>query len=390
MTAMAARGLCHRLRSGIRMLSTGTDGIGMAARGLLRRRLRVRSGMRMLSTGAGTDGIGITVDDDSDGTFAARRLFQPDLFHNRTALVTGGATGIGFAIAADLLALGVDTVIASRNEDRLARAADALRAGAAARGGSAVHALTCNIRDEGAVERVFGEASEALGGKPVDFLVNNGGGQFPSRAEDIGGKGWHAVVETNLTGTFYACREFHRHRATATDAGDAVGGRGNGAVVNIICDMWNGFPGMAHTGAARAGVDNLTKSLAVEWADAGIRVNAVAPGVIYSDTAAANYADKNMFQKAVSAIPAARLGAPSEGSAAVCFLLSPGAAYVTGTTLRVDGGCPLTGPVGFRPVPHHDNFEKPPNADADAEEEPAVSAEEEKDDDPDPWGSFRI
>lgn len=349
----------------------------------------------MLSTGTDGIGIGITVDDDSSGTFAARRLFQPDLFRDRTALVTGGATGIGFAIAADLLALGVDTVIASRNEDRLARAADALRAGAAARGGSAVHALTCNIRDEGAVARVFGEASEALGGKPVDFLVNNGG-QFPSRAEDIGGKGWHAVVETNLTGTFYACREFHRHRAAAAsaasgDAGDAVGGRGNGAVVNIICDMWNGFPGMAHTGAARAGVDNLTKSLAVEWADAGIRVNAVAPGVIYSDTAAANYADPKMFQKAVSAIPAARLGAPSEVSAAVCFLLSPGAAYVTGTTLRVDGGCPLTGPVGFRPVPHHDNFEKPPNADADAEKEPAVSAEEEKEEkDADPWGSFRI
>ena len=359
-------------------------------RRVARRALCLQRGRRALST---ADGTGITVADDSGGTFAGRRLFQKDLFAGRTALVTGGATGIGFAIAADLLALGVDTVIASRNADRLARAADQLRAGAAAHGGSAVHALPCNIRDESAVSGLFDQAAEACDGRPIDFLVNNGGGQFPSRAEDIPAKGWHAVVETNLTGTFYMCREFHRHRrAAAAASGDASDGddalrvgRGNGAIVNIICDMWNGFPGMAHTGAARAGVDNLTKSLAVEWADSGIRVNAVAPGVIYSDTAAANYADKNMFQKAVSAIPAGRLGAPSEVSAAVCFLLSPGGAYISGATLQVDGACPLTGPVGFRPVAHHANAERPPAADA------ADDANDAGDDkDKDPWGSFRI
>ncbi|KAG8559950.1 hypothetical protein GDO81_017501 [Engystomops pustulosus] len=101
----------------------------------------------------------------------------------------------------------------------------------------------------------------------IDFLINNGGGQFPSPSEEISAKGWNAVVETNLTGTFYCCKAVYN--AWMKEHG--------GAIVNIIADMWKGFPGMAHTGAARAAVDNLTKSLAIEWAHTGVRINSVCP-----------------------------------------------------------------------------------------------------------------
>lgn len=158
------------------------------------------------------------------------------------------------------------------------------------------------------------------------YLVT-GGGQFPSPAEAISTKGWQAVIETNLTGTFLCCRE----------AFAAYMGKHGGSIVSIVADMWNGFPGMSHTGAARAGVENLTKTLAVEWAPHGIRVNAVAPGVIYSDTAAANYADPQLLQSYIPHVPAKRLGTPEEVSASVLFLLSPAAAYITGETVRVDG-----------------------------------------------------
>jgi NAD(P)-dependent dehydrogenase (short-subunit alcohol dehydrogenase family) len=179
----------------------------------------------------------------------------------------------------------------------------------------------------------------------ADFLVNNAGGQFPSPAGYIRTKGWKAVIETNLTGTFLCCREAYQQGMES----------GGGAIVNIIADMFRGFPGMAHTGAARAGVDNLTKSLAVEWAHCGIRVNAVAPGIILSsgfDTYDPFFQEQMLAMK--DNIPARRLGTEEEVAAAVTFLLSPAAAYITGDTLRVDGASSL-----WRlhwEVPDHSNF----------------------------------
>jgi NAD(P)-dependent dehydrogenase (short-subunit alcohol dehydrogenase family) len=251
-------------------------------------------------------------------------VFRPDLFAGRTAVVTGGGSGIGLAIAEELLLLGARVVIASRSQDRVASAAERLRAL------GEVHSLTCNVRLEDDVRALMNEVTSRCG--RIDFLVNNAGGQFPSPAAYIRTKGWNAVLETNLTGTFLCCRE--AFAASMEQHG--------GVIVNIIAEMWRGFPGMAHTGAARAGVDNLTKSLSVEWAHRGVRVNAVAPGIIWS-SGYDNYdpAFQQVFVEAGKNAAAQRLGTVEEVSSAVMFLLSPGAAYVTGETIRVDGGSSL-------------------------------------------------
>lgn len=175
-------------------------------------------------------------------------------------------------------------------------------------------------------------------------VVCNAGGQFPKAVEDITENGWHAVIDTNLNGTFRTCREAFRTVLTPDVDRDREGGN----VVTIIADMHNGFPNMAHTGAARAGVENLTKTLALEWSRHGIRVNAVAPGVIYSESAAANYDDPEFFQKFQKDVPGGRLGKPSDVSSAVCFLLSDAASFISGTTLRVDACQSLYRRIGFR------------------------------------------
>lgn len=253
----------------------------------------------------------------------ARSVYRPDLFAERTAVVTGGGSGIGKAISRELAGLGATVVIAGRKLERLEETAAELNEEADGR----VHAVACNIREEEQVKALMARA-KAIGGGRIDYLVNNAGGQFPSPAAWIRTKGWHAVVETNLTGTFLCCREaFH---ASMDEHG--------GAIVNIIADMWRGFPGMAHTGAARAGVDNLTKSLALEWAWRGIRVNAVAPGIILS-SGYANYDPvfRKVFLEMADNIPARRLGTEEEVSSATLWLLSEGASFVSGHTMRVDG-----------------------------------------------------
>ncbi|KAG9340826.1 hypothetical protein JZ751_020018 [Albula glossodonta] len=164
-------------------------------------------------------------------------------------------------------------------------------------------------------------------------------------------KGWKAVIDTNLTGTFHCSQEVYR--AWMKEHG--------GAIVNIIADMWKGFPGMAHTGAARAAVENLTKSLAIEWAASGVRVNSVAPGTIISKTAVANYKEAGpaLFQMSIAFSPAKRLGVPEEISPAVCFLLSPAASYISGATLRVDAGQSLY--HSMWEIPDHSAWPEPPN-----------------------------
>ncbi len=253
----------------------------------------------------------------------AQSVFRPDLFVGKVALITGGGSGIGKAIARELVQLGANVVIAARKLPRLEAAAAELNA----LGGGRAHAVVCNVRDEESVRSAVAEAVSTFG--RLDFLVNNAGGQFPGPAAAIRTKGWNAVVETNLTGPFLCARE--AFNAWMRDHG--------GSIVNIIADMWRGFPGMAHTGAARAGVDNLTKTLAVEWAPSGVRVNAVAPGIIMSS----GYDTYDpFFQKAFIEMgtntPARRLGTEEEVASCVLWLLSPGASYTTGTTVRVDGG----------------------------------------------------
>ena len=266
-------------------------------------------------------------------------VFRPGLFENHVALVTGGGSGIGRATAHELAALGATVVIAGRREEKLVEVVGEI----AAAGGVADH-VAVDIRDDDGVEAMVATILQRHG--RLDLLVNNAGGQFPSPAEQISPKGWRTVVELNLTGTWMVTRT----------AFNAWMGEHGGAVVSVIADMWNGFPYMSHTGAARAGVDNLTRSLAVEWGPRGVRVNAVAPGVIYSSGMATyDEATQRMAAEGSSRIPAGRLGTESETAAAVVFLLSPGAAYITGATLRVDGAGSLAKDP-LAPIQPHDRM----------------------------------
>jgi citronellol/citronellal dehydrogenase len=265
-----------------------------------------------------------------------RSIFREGLFDGQVVVVSGGGTGIGRAIARELASLGAMVVICSRDLGHL----EPTRAEIEASGGQ-VTALPCNIREPEAVESLFATVVERHG--RVDGLVNNGGGQFLTPAEAITPKGWHAVVETNLTGTFYMCR-------AALERSMREQG---GSIVNIVMEMWRGFPGMAHSGAARAGVVNLTQTLALEWAQFGVRINAVAPGLIAS-SGLRRYPAEIQAQLATIAqdVPAQRMGTESEVAAAVLYLLSPAAAFVSGATLKVDGAGSLYRLQGYT-IPEH-------------------------------------
>ncbi|XP_069470097.1 peroxisomal trans-2-enoyl-CoA reductase-like [Ambystoma mexicanum] len=196
-----------------------------------------------------------------------RSVFSPGLFNNRVAIVTGGGTGIGRAIAEELLTLGCKVVIASRNLDRLKETAEQLTTKIPLSNPAVVTPLQCNIRKEEEVEALI--VSTVAMHERIDFLINNAGGQFYSPTEAIRSKGWHAVTDTNLNGTFNFCKAVYN--AWMKDHG--------GAIVNIVASVWSGYPCMAHSAAARAGVDNLTKSLALEWAHKGVRINSLSPSI---------------------------------------------------------------------------------------------------------------
>jgi citronellol/citronellal dehydrogenase len=265
-----------------------------------------------------------------------RSVFRPDLFQGQIHIVTGGGSGIGRCIAHELASLGAHVVLIGRKPDKLATVqAEILEDGGLATSWS------LDIRDEDGVRQVVGEILTAH--QRIDGLVNNAGGQFPAPLAFTTKKGWDAVVGTNLTGGFLMSREVYTQWMIEN----------GGAIVNIVADMWRGMPGMGHSGAARAGMVNLTKTAAVEWAAAGVRVNAVAPGWIAS-SGMDSYPDfvKETIPKLRHSVPLKRLGQESEVSGIVAFLLSPASAFMTGTTVPVDGGAPLY-PATFD-VPDHD------------------------------------
>ena len=259
-----------------------------------------------------------------------RSVFTPGLFAGQTALVTGGGSGIGRCIAHELASLGAHVAIVGRKREKL----EAVQAEITAMG-ARCEIATCDIREEDAVAAMVAEVLARLG--KIDLLVNNAGGQFPAPLAKISAKGWDAVVRNNLTGGFLVARECVT-QWMGDNAETAAGGSG-AAIVNIIADMWNGMPGMGHSGAARAGMLNFTETAALEWAP--IRINAVAPGWIAS-SGMDNYppAMKAHIQSLHKNTPAFRLGTESEVSAAVVFLLSPAAGFISGSCLRVDGAAP--------------------------------------------------
>ncbi len=253
-----------------------------------------------------------------------RSVFAPGLFADRVVIVTGGGSGIGRCTAHELASLGATVVLVGRNADKLRATVDEI----AADGGRASQQV-CDIRQEDAV-RAMVAAVLAEHGR-IDGLVNNAGGQYMTPLEKISAKGWDAVIATNLTGGFLVARECYLQHMQAQ----------GGAVVNIVADMWGSMPGMGHSGAARAGMVSFTETAALEWARSGVRVNAVAPGYIASSGMDHYPAEAGPQLRAMrNTVPAGRFGNEAETSAAIVFLLSPAASFISGSVLRVDGARP--------------------------------------------------
>jgi citronellol/citronellal dehydrogenase len=258
-----------------------------------------------------------------------RSVFAADLLASQTALVTGGGTGLGKVIALTLASAGADLLLAARRQEVLDAAAEEIRAAS----GRRVETAVVNIRDRASVEALGERAWELCGG--IDMLINNAGGQYPQRARDFTPKGWNAVIETNLTGTW---------NMTQVIGNRMLDGRG-GSVTNVIAVVGRGMPGIAHTAAARAGVLELSRTLAVEWGPK-VRLNCVAPGPIETEGFDATY-DPRIRRYGTLPIP--RSGTREECANAVVFLASPAASYITGEVLYVAGGQQIWGDVKALP-----------------------------------------
>jgi len=249
--------------------------------------------------------------------------FRPGLFEGKTVFVPGGGGGLGRCIAHELAALGARLVLAGRTLEKLQRTREEIEAD----GGTVLGCYTGELRDERAVTSLVTEILQAHG--RLDGLVNAAGGQFPALLKDLSLNGWNAVINNNLTSYFLIAREVYR-QCMAEHGGN---------IVNIGADHARGMAGMGHNGAARAGLSNFTYTAATEWAADGVRVNCVIPGFI-ATTGLDRYPESawDSLRSIDRRIPLRRHGTAAEVAAAVVFLLSDMAAYITGVELRVDGG----------------------------------------------------
>ena len=252
-------------------------------------------------------------------------VFKPDLFAGQTILVTGGGSGIGRCTAHELAALGAHVVLVGRKLEKLEKTA-----GEIVEDGGSVSFQVCDIRDEEAVKAMV-KAVIAERGR-IHHLVNNAGGQFPAPMIGINQKGFETVVRTNLVGGFLVAKEVFLQSLS----------KHGGSIVNMLADMWGGMPGMGHSGAARAGMENFTKTAAYEWGHAGVRVNAVAPGWVAS-SGMDTYPDamKDMIRSLKDHVPLQRIATPEDIAGAILGLVT-GGDFVTGQTLLVDGGLSLS------------------------------------------------
>jgi citronellol/citronellal dehydrogenase len=249
--------------------------------------------------------------------------FRPGLFDGQTMFIPGGGGGLGRCISHELSSLGARLVLAGRSLEKLTNVQQEI----AEDGGEVTGIYTGELRDENAVTNMVSEILDNHG--RIHGLVNAAGGQFPSQLKDLSLNGWNAVIENNLTSYFLTSREMYRQ------CFELHGGN----IVHIGADYENGMPGMGHNGAARAGLSNLTFTSSVEWAESGVRVNCVIPGFI-GTTGLDRYPESAWqgLKTIVNRAPISRHGTAAEVSAAVVFLMSEMAAYITGIDLRVDGG----------------------------------------------------
>lgn len=251
-------------------------------------------------------------------------MFATRVLDGQTAIVTGGGTGIGLAIARALGKLGATVAIASRNQEHLDAGAAALKAD-----GSGVITAPVDVREPASVDAMVETVLGTTG--RIDILINNAAGNFICRAEDLSPNGWNAVIGIVLNGSFYCSRAVGRHM---------IARGGGGSIVSILATYaWTGSAGTIHSASAKAGVMAMTQTLAVEWAPHKIRVNAVAPGPIESPGAAKQLWSSDAAIDAITErVPLKRWGKAEEIADAVSFLVSPYAGYITGDVLTVDGG----------------------------------------------------
>ncbi len=261
-------------------------------------------------------------------------MFTPSLLEGKVAIVTGGGTGIGLAVARRLGELGARIAIGSRGAQNLEEGTAALH-----HAGLDPLAAQVDVRNPEQVEELVHRVVRHFG--HVDILVNNAAGNFISRAEDLSPNGWNAVIGIVLNGSYYCSREVGRHMIAR--------GRG-GSIVSVLANyVWTGSPGTIHSAAAKAGVRSMTQTLAVEWARHNIRVNAVAPGPIESPGAAKQlWNTAEAVERITNMVPLRRWGKPDDVADAVAFLVSDHASFITGETLTIDGGsCLHGGTFGF-------------------------------------------
>ena len=246
--------------------------------------------------------------------------FRGDLFAGQVVLVSGGGSGLGKATAALFARLGARLVICGRKEERLAATVAFLETL-----GAEVLPVPMTIRDPAAVDALMTRVWDEFG--RLDVLVNNAGGQFPAAALDITPKGWNAVVDTNLNGTWHMMQQ-------AAKRWQETSSKGN--IVNVVTVIWRGEPQISHSCAARAGVVYLSKSVAVEWAPLGIRVNCVAPGCV--ETTAFSLYPEGGQESFYEANPMHRAGDEFDIAEAICYLAGPTGKFITGEVITVDGG----------------------------------------------------
>lgn len=265
-----------------------------------------------------------------------RSIFRRGLFEGQIVVVTGGGSGLGRCTAHELKSLGARLALVGRTQEKLDRVKQEL-------GDPGTFTVSADLRIEAEVKAAVDAVLKHFG--RIDGLVNNAGGQFPAPLKDISLNGWNAVINNNMTATFLMSKEVYLWWME----------KNGGAIVNVGADFELGMPGMGHNGAARAGQTNFTYTASVEWAHSGVRVNSVIPGFIASE-GLDRYPERahDVLRSVKGRIPLKRHGTESEIAAAIVYLLSPAAAYVTGIALRIDGGLHNNARSSFYAVPDHD------------------------------------